>query len=389
MVELILPVIKKKDKERSERLNELIELFKEKKDEEVTAETVSTLSEHVTHVKKIRASETMFRHGVITSLVSKFDELMVEVLEVSFERNPHWLSNPEKKMTYKEVLECESLESLKSEIVAKEIENLMRDSHLKQVKFVDDNLKLGIEDGFPLWKVFLEITERRNLFVHTGGVVSRSYLENCEKWKIELDPRIEEGSKLGVSDKYIQHALECFYEICVRIIQATTRRIFKESFKEADWELNNTSVALFNEDKWSLAERLFSYALRIPDNLRSGDEIQYYFRINLCIAKKFGGKNYKADLHKVDWAPLHPMYHFAVEVLEDRFDSAARLMRQSVVNEKIGEKNFSEWPLLRDFKNSKEFKDAYKEVYKREYVDVLMEETEKEIEAQPVERVND
>lgn len=74
----------------------------------------------------------MFRQGVVTSIVSKFDEFIIDVLKVSYRQNPGWLKNLDKKISYKELLEIASLETLKDEIVAKEIDSLMRDSHLAQ-----------------------------------------------------------------------------------------------------------------------------------------------------------------------------------------------------------------------------------------------------------------
>ena len=69
----------------------------------------------------------------------------------------------------------------------------MRDSHFVQITFLDGRLKLGIESGFDKWKEFLEISERRNLFVHTGGVVSPVYLDNCRRYDVLLTDEVKAG----------------------------------------------------------------------------------------------------------------------------------------------------------------------------------------------------
>ena len=103
----------------------------------------------------------------------------------------------------------------------------MRDSHHAQIAFLDDKLKLGIEREFSSWLEFLEITERRNLFVHAGGTVSPKYIDNCKKkkWKIPLEERIMEGVRLTATDEYIGRTIDCFYELSVRVTQATIRRM--------------------------------------------------------------------------------------------------------------------------------------------------------------------
>jgi len=104
--------------------------------------------------------------------------------------------------------------------------------------------------------------------------------------------------------------------------QAAIRRLFPKSFGELDKRLNNKTVELLKLKRWDLAERIFSYALQIPKDLRSRGEMEYYFLINLCIARKFAGKEFTSRLNSVDWTPFHPKYHFAVAVLQDRFTAA-------------------------------------------------------------------
>ena len=80
-----------------------------------------------------------------------------------------------------------------------EVDVLMRDAHVAQIEFLDSKLKLGIVDHFSRWKEFLEITERRNLFVHTGGRVTQQYLQNCRRLGVQVDAKIKDGVILGAS----------------------------------------------------------------------------------------------------------------------------------------------------------------------------------------------
>lgn len=382
MVALVLPVLKNRDQERDQRIKELTEEIETEKGKGLRIKSGADIKEFLGHIQKMRQGDRMFRQGVVTSIVSKFDEFIIDVLKVSYRQNPGWLKNLDKKISYKELLEIASLETLKDEIVAKEIDSLMRDSHLAQVTFLDGKLKLGIEKEFPGWLDFLEITERRNLFVHTGGTVSPQYLENCSRWGVTLDKRVKEGSHLSAGDAYISKAIDCFYELSVRVAQASARRMFTACFGDADKALNNRSVDLLIEERYDLAERIFTFALSIPKDMTSGGEMSYYFRLNRCIARKFSGKEFLDDLHSIDWSPFHPKYHFAVAVLEDRFEDAERLMRSQAVRDDVLEEHFKEWPLLRDFRKTDRFQQAYKDVFGKDFNEQLLEDAAKQIEAQ-------
>ena len=377
----ILPILESKDKERRDRINELTSILKKGADSGTEFPALSSLTELLAHLRKLRQSEKMFRENTITSIISRFDEFVINLLKAAYKANPSWLKNPEKKLSYKELLELESLEQLKSEIIAKEIDGLMRDSHYTQVTFLDGRLKLGIQDGFPGWKNFLEITERRNLAVHTGGIVSSVYLENCKKWQIAIAPDLKEGDSISVTNEYISASVDCLYELSLRLCQAGVRRLFPDSLKSADSTINIQGVALLDSEQWELAARVFEFALGIPQDLRSRDEMEYYFHINLCIALKFGGKDFQKRLHSVNWKPLHPKYHFAVAVLEDRFDDAAKLMSTEAVREEVSEGALKEWPLLRSFRNTEQFQRSFKDIFGKEYAQQLIEDVKKEVTA--------
>jgi len=382
MVALVLPVLKNRDQERDQRIKQITEEIETEKGKGFRFKSGSDIKEFIGHVQKMLIADRMFRQSVVSSVVSKFDQFVIDVLKVSYRQNPGWLKNPDKKISYKELIEITSLDSLKDEIIAKEIDGLMRDSHNAQVSFLDSKLKLGIEKEFPSWLNFLEITERRNLFVHTAGCVSPQYLENCSKWKIPLEKGVKENVYLSAGDDYIQKTMDCFYELSVHIAQASVRRMFPDCFAEADRVLNNKSVDLLIEERWELAERLFSFALSIPEDMTSRGELKYYFLLNRCIAKKFSGKEFKDELHSVDWSPFHPKYHFAVAVLEGRFEDAEKLMKSQAVREELTEEDFKEWPLLKEFRKTDRFLHAYKAIYEKDFNEELLLDAELEIQAQ-------
>ncbi|HBD94905.1 MAG: hypothetical protein A2015_07565 [Spirochaetes bacterium GWF1_31_7] len=379
MVQIVLPVLKTKDNEREKKLEELTEKIQEEDGEIVEAIKEVDIKEFLKNIKRLRHAETMFRQSIITSIVTKFDELVTSILKIAYEKNTNWLKNPEKKISYKDLLEIQSLDSLKNDIIEKEIDEIMRDSHFKQISFLDSKLKLGIEEHFKGWLEFLEITERRNIFVHTGGKVSSIYIENCKKWGIKINEDCKEGSYLNASDKYITETFDCFFELSIRLCQAFIRRTFPESFNESDEILNSIGYDLLCEERFQLADKIFDYALSIPSSLASGGEVKYYFLLNKCIALKNTGKDFSTILNSIDWSPFHPKFQFAVSILNDQFEKSKELMEQEAVYKEIDELSFIEWPLLKSFRKTDLFKDVFKKIYKKDFSDAIIEEVKYEI----------
>jgi hypothetical protein len=141
MFSLIAPVIKSKDEERNKRILELSEEIETERGKARRIKSAQDAKEFIGHLKKIERAEHMFRQNTITSIVSKFEEFIARLLKVAFEQNAGWLKNPDKKITYKELLEIQSLDDLKNDLIAREIDLLMRDSSKCQVVFLDSRLK--------------------------------------------------------------------------------------------------------------------------------------------------------------------------------------------------------------------------------------------------------
>ena len=110
--------------------------------------------------------------------------------------------------------------------------------------------------------------------------------------------------------------------------------------------------------------------------------MEYYFLINLCLALKFAGKKFASHLHSVDWRPFHPKYHFAVAILEDRFVDAEKLMRTPAVFQTVGESNFKTWPLLPEFRRTEQFQRAFKDLFKKDFAEQLVEDAAQQIKAE-------
>ncbi len=377
MIEAVLPRLKDKDKERHNYLDNI-----RNRTENADGELLLSKKEVkrlFKSMRKLNRAESMLRQSAITNIVSKFDNFLFNLLEICFKRNPNWLKNSNKQVSYIEILESDSIESFKEMIIKKEVEILMRDSHYKQITFIDEKLHCGIKEGFKEWQTFLEITERRNLFVHSGGLVTKSYIENCSKLGIKVNEKAKEGKRLQASDNYINKAIHCFYELSIRLTQAVTRRLFPNHLSKLDDNLLEEGYDLLVAERWQLAEQICHFTMSIPDKHIFKKDIKLMSLVNLCIARKNLEKPFKEELDSIYWESLHPIYHLALAVLEDRFDDAGQLIRNRIG---IREDMLKEWPLFRDFRETEVFKEVFKEVFSKDYEVDLREETLKEIEAQ-------
>ena len=84
----------------------------------------------------------------------------------------------------------------REKIFAKEVESILRSSHSDQFLWMERVFSIPLTKGLESWPSFIELTERRNLFVHCDGVVSDQYINVCKNNKVVLGSDICVRKKL-------------------------------------------------------------------------------------------------------------------------------------------------------------------------------------------------
>lgn len=384
MFEVIVPTLNKMDDQRKKKIKETAKYFEAiKKDTDHKSKTVDKIKTFV-HIKslidtlkKMHRANEMFRCNSIVLLVAKFDEFLSDVLRVLFKSHPDHLKSPDKALTYEEILELESLDEVLDKFMNKEIEKVLRLSHEEQLEYLDSRLKLGLKEHFALWNNFIEITERRNLYAHTGGHVNRYYLRVCKEKDIKLESKIRENSYLPVTEQYFESAYKCIFELGVRISQSVLRRIFPDKLKEADRSfLNNIGIPLEENKQWELAKIIFDFALSMPQKFIFDDESYKVFIINSCICLKQIGqkKEMRKLLESVDWSSANQRFLLAIHVIKNEYPEAEALMSTMNAKEPIDEHSFRTWPLFLEFRETENFARAFKKIYKKDYEPIILDE---------------
>ena len=234
---------------------------------------------------------------------------------------------------------------------------------------MENRFDLPLRKGLDVWPQFVEITERRNLFVHCDGLVSSQYVNVCREHGSELDNSIKVGDRLSVDPGYFSKAFDCMFEIGTKLGHVLWRKLQPEDIKAADTALQRTGYDLLVEERYELAKMILRFA---TDTLKtvSSDKIRRMNIINLCIAHKFSGdeQSCRAVLDSEDWTACSPEFRLAVAVLKDDLTNAVTIMESIGKDGTVRRENYSTWPLFRAFRESKEFLTSYRKLFGEDFV---------------------
>lgn len=306
--------------------------------------------------------------SMIVALISQYDAYIGRLVRCMFTSRPDLLNATGRTIKYGDLMAFGSMEEAKEYIVEKEVESILRDSHSEQFKWIGDKLGIPLTKGLEIWPVFIELTERRNLFVHCDGIVSSQYLKVCSENGVELEDGCKIGASLRVSQPYFSEACRCIAEIGVKLGQVIWRKLHPSEICDADGALTDICFDYISKGEYDLPKRLYHFYF---DHLqrKSTDAIRLQARLNLAQAYKWSGDNGTCDklLNEVEWGTLGNLYKLTNAVLRDKFDDASRIMRSMGRSMEIEKNWYREWPIFKEFVKSSEFLAAYKRVYREDF----------------------
>lgn len=309
----------------------------------------------------------------LVSLVSQYDSFLGSLLRTLFYARPEILLGSERTLTFKELNEFNDIEDARDFIVEKEIESVIRKSHQEQFEWMENKFRGGEKDKFTLRKdlpslpVFMELTERRNLFVHCDGVISSQYLKACTANKIDCSHLVI-GEKLGSDPKYFRRAWESVFEIAVKLSHVLWRKVLPDQKEAADLNLITISYDLIVEKRYGLAINILEFGTEILKK-HSSDYHRRVLVINKAQAHKWIGDTKKATeiLAAEDWSSTADKFSLACMVLRDDFDAAASLMEKIGADSSPNEHSYQNWPIFKEFRKSPQFAKAYEKVFGRPF----------------------
>jgi len=312
--------------------------------------------------------------SLFINLFADFDKYVGDLISILYHKQSGLYKNINGEIKLSDALEYESMDKLREAMLDKEIETLRRGSYIEQFKNLESKFSIKTLTDFDEWSKFIEMSQRRNLFTHCDGIVSKQYLESCETAKFKFKEKLFIGDQLEIGDEYFFKSCQLITEVAVMLGQTLWRKTIPKELEEADEHLSNTIFYFLNMEQWSKAIRLSKFALSLRKI--STDMRERIFTINYAIALK--ATNKENELQKIlaqkDWTATNYEFKLAYAILTDNYKDAHDLMKKiGKESEIINEMAYHDYPLFKDFRDSPEFLSGYEIIYEYKYCEKLSE----------------
>jgi hypothetical protein len=335
------------------------------------------------------AGELVSRSFVLT-MVSQFDAFVGGMIRSLAEVKPDVLSMHSKAVTFSEIIECGSIDVLKTRLIDQEIESVLRNSHSDHFDWLERKFEIPLRKSLKSWPTFIELTERRNLFAHGDGRVSAQYIAVCKKNEVVFSENVRAGKRLVASKDYIERGYSCLYEIGFKLGQVLWRKVVPGDQLKADKQLIAVADELMADGKYELAEKVLSFfLLEAPTKGRKESE-RLLLLLRLAEVRKWKGdlQGCKALLATVDWSAAEQKYQFTKEVLSDEFSDAAKRLKAIDDAKYFSKVDFARKALFKKFRNSSIFLKSYKSVFGEDFEEIKRLRTKKTKRAAHIRKVD-
>ena len=301
--------------------------------------------------------------NIVVSLISVYDAFIGNLIKAIYLTVPDKLKECNREISIKDLLQFSSMEEAKAHIVEKEAETVLRSSHTAQLEWFGKKLGTSFTSSQSYSK-FVEITERRNLYVHTNGTVSWQYIKECSKAKVKDISKIKVGDRLPATPEYVIECYKTLFEIGVQLGIIVWRKLNKKD-NNADYYLNTVCYDLLKDEKYELAKIMLNFATDIKNP--ASDEIRRFYIINKALAYYLTGDKNKcySIINNKDWSATSANFQLAIAVLNENYELAASKMEAAKSD--INNIAYYEWPLFVDFRNSTEFKNEYQKLFGQDF----------------------
>lgn len=289
---LLSPFQKKAKKNLTKFINENSEnLEPEEEAISIKLELVRVYDKLIKNVETSTIALKIIPESLFVSLISQFDAFMNRLLRALFEIRPEFINSSERNLSFSQLIQFSSIDDAKHFIVEKEVESVLRKSHSDHFKYLENKLSIPLTKNLSIWKDFIEVTERRNLFVHCDGVISSQYINTCKSVNYDVS-KIKVNDKLKIDGEYFRSAFITLYEIAVKLTHTIWRKLLIDDLQKADDELNDICYKMMDNGEFYLADILLEFAAN--QKKHHNQSTKNYQIVNLSLSQYLQGHKEKA-----------------------------------------------------------------------------------------------
>jgi hypothetical protein len=321
---------------------------------------------------------------MIIGIISVYDHFLSQLLTLVFDVHEEVILTSEKTIKFSDLTKFANIGEARASIISKEVENIVRESHQEQFVWMERKFDTKLRSGLSCWPLFIELCERRNLFTHTGGVVSAQYIANCKEHKCDIG-QTTAGDKLDVDPDYFLRAINVVAEIGIKLTYVLWRKFLPVEREKADAYLNDITFNLIDRREYGLAEALLAFGTDVIKRYGGEDRTRRMMIVNLANAIRLQDREdeAKAILKQEDWGATGYEYQICVAAVNGDVRKTVELIKKIGDNGAVSRDDYRQWPVFRGMRSDTNFVNAFEELFGEKLITDKTVDKDAEVSSEP------
>jgi hypothetical protein len=307
------------------------------------------------------------QNAIFVGMVTTFDELIAQLIRNVLKHTPEILNSFALQIPYKDVVGASDFSSLQERLIRDLVDDLMWKGRLDQLKWLEQTItKDKFSESIPDFEKFIEIAERRNIYVHNNGIVNSNYASRVDIKKAGVSGA-DIGKRLYVTETYFKESADVLVEAYVVIVQKVIRKLMRgatnEQRENLDTQFNQAVYDQLDGARDRSAARLA--ATMLGGGFEISDMTRKMGSVNLGIAlKRLGDEEAsRKALDSVDWSSARTEFRLCIAAIKEEDEEVYRLLPQMNGSDLIVPQSYFDWPAFEWMRSKPDFWSKLQDVY--------------------------
>ena len=302
--------------------------------------------------------------------ITRFDVFLLNFMRKCFYAFPDRFGKQERNIQLSDLKELKSIDELKYKIIDDELDKIFRNSHKEQLNYINKTFGIDFMKAAPaLYSSFIEITERRNLYIHCNGQVSTQYIRVCKQENAKpASTQVKE--KLPISLEYFIESNGVLLSFAIIIAFSMWLKLSKQDETDACNSIISISNQLLKQNRPQIVIDILNYIVTKSRKLQIQRKFvnRFYMYLLRAYCKIDDKEAFEKTLKETDFSDVNQSIQLALVVLQGKYEEAFDLLKDINGNEKVLQKSklaISE--IFSDLILQDKFDKVYQEIYGEEF----------------------
>lgn len=344
--------------ERYEEKPEVIFEKNEAKDKEAKSFSIKikskddTLNKHIKNVEKTSKHIDLLYTNSLISTLSTVEWFFSQILHFYYDNHPESAGIQKKSLTLADLKTFGSIADAEKYLIDVKIEEILRGSFESWVLLLKTELSLGLGYLDSIIDELVETYQRRNLFVHNGGVVNSIYIS---KVKEPFRKGISSGDKLIVDKSYLDNSICKLQKAFILIGAELWKKLYPKDTSRGD-VLTDIIYENLLHSRWDIAEGL-SYFIMKDAHCDPVDKVVAQLNYWLCQKEMGNFKVIENEVKKANFSDKKEIFQLGLFALQDEVSKFFEILPTALDSNQINIERLEEFPILNSIRETKEYKD--------------------------------